>query len=126
MAAQINTLEKTKVNVKKTKGKKKVYKNNKKGKKNNKNKEPGRFAWLYDEPRSNQPKEKDIKGTMWYWCICHGQKGRGFKHTLLDQGVRSEFKPIPCQLKMMPPGHANCCASSSHHGQGCLQSLSGG
>ena len=79
MAAQIDTLEKAKANAKKPDGKKGA-KNTKKGKKNDKNKKGGRFAWLYEEPGPNQPKEKDIKGTMWYWCVHHGQKGKWVKH----------------------------------------------
>ena len=66
------------------------------GKPNDKNKKTEKFAWLHEEPGPNQPKEKDIKGTMW-----HGQTGKWVKHTLdkWEQHKAKEKKEREAKLR---------------------------
>jgi hypothetical protein len=92
MAAQIQALETKKATTtKKSDARKTFNKKNDHGRnKNTKKTSNSKYAWLYEAPKSGQPKEKDIKGVKWYWCPHHGEAGKWVKHTLADCKVRKE------------------------------------
>jgi hypothetical protein len=82
MAAQIQSLEKSKTTTIKKDGKKGAAssKNPKKNKKDKNSKKNAKFAWKYEAPKTGQPNKKETKGTKWYFCPHHGDHGMWVKH----------------------------------------------
>jgi hypothetical protein len=94
MAAQIQSLEKSKTTTVKKDGKKgaNTSKNPKKNKKDKNSKKNAKYAWKYEAPKTGQPNKKEIKGTKWYFCPHHGDHGMWVKHTLQRCEIRKKLE----------------------------------
>jgi hypothetical protein len=97
MAAQIQSLEKSKTTTVKKDGKNgaTTSKNPKKNKKDKNSKKNAKYAWKYEAPKTGQPNEKEIKGTKstkWYFCPHHGDHGMWLKRTLQGCDIQKKLE----------------------------------
>jgi hypothetical protein len=94
LTAQMLTWNKDKLQKKKTDDKKGTSKDARnKGKKIQKGKKPeGKADWFTTPPGMGQPKDKDVNGKDYHWCIHHGTGGKWVHHLPADCEVKKQLE----------------------------------